>query len=494
MLTIYGSSWLFYSCTVFHIRFAVGNLHNHLQRFSGRCKQSMRQFHPNIKHLVTDYLMDPDIYKEKFSPYKGVCIPISICLTILIKIGKKTPCLITKKNVSELLQCLNFHHLIEYKKNEIPSIPLKNFNKLEKANSPIPPKLIKFYSKLSEFKGIALNLFRIQVGDNKNEKDIHIFPKLLSKFYDLEEYLQIDLAEDGPHLWENSETYPYQNPKPPNFSPSHILAIPNFLRFIYTNNLQYQAHGARDCHFVCRVCLALHKSYCSFLSHKSVCNPFPSGAKVSKRKIRNRIISHHLAQNPFTGKTEVSGLRFKRGDLHKLLLPLTLSACDVESFLHTPKPNQSTPSGTEKIHSVFAYALAHTSLHDHLHLPLSLSKPRGMCYNPETQSEDDFMLSFLLTLRDDAKLLSKFLQESFERDPGIPKKSNFSPEESFHWNLHRRCIFCGNLFYSQKFKRTNTPIRAVSTFRRPFSIVKSKEKVLPARDHVHLQLKSNLQA
>lgn len=494
MLTIYGSCWLFHSCTTFHTRFAVGNLNNRLQRFSGRCKLNMREFHPNIKHLVSDYLLDPDIYKETYSPYAGACVPISICLTILINIEKRPPNSITKKDVSQLLSLLNFHHLVEYKRNELPSIPLKNFKALEKANSPIPLKLTKFSSNMSQFRGIAVNLFRIQRGDSENEKTIHIFAKLLSSNHDSEHYLQVDLIEDGPHLWADDEAYPHQKPKAPHFSPAHILVVPNFIKFLYTNNLRFQSHGARDCHYCCRICHSLFNSYASFSSHKIACNPFPSGHKVSKRKIRNKIISHHLTQNPYTGKTEVSGLRFKRGELHKLLVPLTLSSCDVESFLHTPKPDQPAPSGAESIHSVFAYAIAHTSLHDHLHLPPSLAKPRGMCYNPKTESEDDFMLSFLLTLRQDAKLLSLFLAESFEKDPGIPKKSNFSPEEDLHWKLHMRCIFCGNLFYSNKFKRSDTPVRGVSTFRKPFTIIRTKEKVLPARDHVHLQLKSKLQA
>ena len=494
MLTIYGSCWLFHSCNVFHLRYAIGGQNNQLQRFSGRPNDNRRKFHPNIKHLVSDYLFDPDVYIENFSLYRGVCIPVSICLTILVGIEKKPPSHITKKDVSQILPCLNFHHLVEHKKCEPPSIPLKNFKNLEKANSPIPLKLSKLIPGLSTFRGIALNLFRIQCGDSENDKTIHIYPKLLSPKHDSNEYLQVDLIEDGPHLWANSQINPLHNPKTLHSSPAHVLVVPDFIKFLYTNNLQYQHNGARDCHFCCRICQSLFKSAVSFKSHKIACNPFPSGHKTSKRKIRNRIISHHLSQNPYTGKTEVSGLRFRRGELHKLLLPLTLTACDVESFLHTPKPEQPTPSGAEKIHSVFAYALAHTSLHDHLHLPSNLSKPRGMCYDPETQSEDDFMLSFLLTLRQDAKMLSLFLAESFERDPGIPIKSNFSPEENFHWNLHKRCIFCGNLFFSHKFKRSDTPIRAVSTFRKPFSIIRTKEKVLPARDHVHLQLKSKLQA
>ena len=208
----------------------------------------------------------------------------------------------------------------------------------------------------------------------------------------------------------------------------------------------------------------------------------------------NLAVSTPPTVHPFTGKPETSGLQFRRGDLNKLLLPLSLTSCDLEAFLHDPTPveGRSHPSGAEKVHSIFAYSLAHTSLHDHLPLPPDLAAPRGMCYNPATESQDQFMLSFLFTLRDDAKKLSRFYADAFERDPGPLKVQNFSQDQKLRWALNKRCIFCGNLFYSFKFKRT-PEVRAVSTFRK-FSIVRTKIKVLPARDHDHLQLNANLRA
>ena len=151
------------------------------------------------------------------------------------------------------------------------------------------------------------------------------------------------------------------------------------------------------------------------------------------------------------------------------------------------------PTGAEKIHSVFAYAFAHTSLHDHLPLPSELSRPRACVYDPDVQSEDDFMLSFLLSLRKDAKPLSMYVKECYEKDPGVPLRRCFDDEALVKWNLQNRCIYCGNMFFSYRFKRSDTQIRAVST-RNKFKLVKSKERTLPCRHHLHLELSSKLQA
>ena len=487
-LLVFGSSWLFFKILVCHIRFAVGNLNNRLEHFSGHPKQS-RQFHPNIRSILSHHCYDPDTYVESSSPYKGVCIPIAICLKILVSIEKKFPCLITKNDVSKLLPLLNFHHLIEYKKNFLPSIPLSNFRQLDKSNTPIPIRLTQHSKHLSNFKGISCNLFRFDLSKtDEHNKSIHIFPRYLGQFYDCEDYLQIDMVEDHPDLWQDQP----HNHQPKKTCSNHVLIIPNFLQFLYMNNRKYQSHGYRDCKYVCRVCQNFFRDFSEAKMHKTVCSPFPSGGKVSKRRAKNKIISHQLSQNPFTGKTEVSGLRFKRGDLNKLLLPLTLSSFDLESFMQNPE-GHSHPSGAEKIHSIFAFALAHTSLHDHLPLPADLSAPRGLCYEPSSQNQEEFMMSFLLTLRDDAKKLSRFIANAFDLDPGPPSPQNFSQDEKLHWQINRRCIFCGNLFGSFRYKRNDTHVRAVSTFRN-FSIVKTKVKVLPARDHSHLQLSSKLRA
>ena len=486
---VYGSSWVFHSLKIFHARYAVANVNNRFEQFSGKCCPNPRVFHQNVKPFLDTYVLDPDAFKEKNSPYHATCIPIGIALKILISVEKKMATTISKRDVSKILHLINFHHLVEYRGNEQPFIPLKNFRELEKSNSPIPLRLTQYLPYLSNYQGISLNLFRIDLSQtNDQNKAIHIFPRYLSEFHSSEQHFQIDLIEDQPNLWAETFSNNHSKPKPPS---QHVLAVPNFIQFLYRNNRKYQKHNFRDCKYVCRICQNLYKTYAEFEHHKTVCLSFPTGARVSKRRAKNRIISHHLTNNIFTGKTEVSGLTFKRGELHKLLVPLTLSSCDIEAFLHD-STGLSHPTNAEKIHSVFAYALAHSSLHNHLPLPQNLSCPRGMCYNPSTESETDFMLSFLLTLRDDAKKLSNFINDAFELDPGppIPNK-NFTPEDKLKWNLSTRCIFCGNKFYSFRFKRID--VRAVSTFRR-FSIVKSKERVLPTRDHAHLQLSSKLQA
>ena len=476
---------------VFHIRFAVGNLNNRLDRFSGKCGEGIRQFHPNIKHLLHTYVFDPDNFSEIKSPYRGICVAIAISLKILVSIDNKWPSYITKKDVSNLLSLFNFHHLVEYKRNLLPAIPLSNFRNLDKCNSPIPLRLAAHNKSLARFKGIACNLFRFDLSKtDDHNKAIHIFPRYLSSNYDSEDYLQIDMVEDHHELWQDQPQDQHQKKSCPN----HVLIIPNLIKFLYRNNYKYQAHGYRDCNYCCRVCQNLYSTYCQLQAHKLVCSPFPSGGKVSKRKAKNKILSHQISSNKFTGKPEVSGLQFKRGDLNKLLLPLSLSSCDLEAFLHDPTPVEGHPhpSGAEKIHSIFAYSLAHTSLHDHLPLPPDLAAPRGMCYNPATENQEQFMLSFLLTLRDDAKKLSHFYADAFDRDPGPLKPQNFSQDQKLRWALNRRCIFCGNTFYSYRFKRT-PEVRAVSTFRK-YSIVKTKVKVLPARDHDHLRLNANLRA
>ena len=491
---MWGSAWNFFSIEIAHLRRVIGDHNNRLQRFSSNF-QSDRQFNPIVRERLSRYVLDPENWAEKLSPLRGICLPLAICLNILLSVDAKPLGSIGKRDVSHLLPFLKFHHLLERKKtNELPSIPLKSFRELEKANSPIPPNLTQNHSK---YLGLSLNLYRLVFTETQDREkyNIHIFPSRLSSHNDDDRYLQTDLIIDHPFIWKENKPNLLEKHRTPHDSPGHVLLITDLIKLLYTNNLKYQKNGARDCTALCRTCMALFSNLSEKNSHKTVCSSFPTGGKVTKRRAKNRIISNHLTTNPFNGKTEVNGLKFKRGDLNKLILPVCLSAFDIESMMKKPSAEVPHPSGADKIHTVFAYALAHCSLHDHLPLPPTLSRPRGCIFDPDHQSEEQFMLSFLLTLRNDAKPLSNFLKESLERDPGVPPFHSFSESTKCRWALSNRCIYCGNKFFSYRFKRSDdTPVRALSTFNKKFKIVRSKEKTIPCRHHIHLQLSSKLQA
>ena len=453
----YGSSWIFEFIKVFHIRFVRATPHNALI-FGTRPKKSL-SLHSDIAPLLSRAILDPNDFVNY--RLRGHCVPAAIILSILVQHEKISSSRIRKNHVTLGLQSLRYHQFLEG--TLTPGIALENFRNLESANSPLPLPLIEAFSSLKPFKGIAINVFRALVRrqekkDNSNvynegssteyptpsshspeKARIYLFPTLLSKHNQDTSYAQIDLLIDSPELREK-----YQSSSNPKSLP-HVLCITSLVTLLATNK-----HGsAFRYNSVCRSCCMVFSNIEDLNHHQTACNTFPTGGKCQKRKAKNKKVTQHFRVNPYTGHKERNGLFFQRGHLYRTLKPLTLSSLDLETISEPidPRSEAPKPSGAESIHTVFAYSIAHISLYPENHpLPESLRSPRGLIYDPKTQSETAFGISLLKNLRDDLKLHSQFLREAIEKDQGAPKFSTMSRAEKLAFALQSTCFFCGRTF------------------------------------------------
>ena len=153
-----------------------------------------------------------------------------------------------------------------------------------------------------------------------------------------------------------------------------------------------------------------------------------------------------------------------RSHLSRSLLPLSICAMDLECLAHPASVVDSRPGGAEAVETPFAYSIAHASLYTEHKLPSNLRSPRGMIYDPSTQSEPDFVISLLETLRRDLKLHTVFLHEVLRKDPGPPNISQMTAEERVAFLLQPACNFCGRRF-SKKVKKNRDHIHFLKSSR-----------------------------
>ena len=481
-----------------HVRYCIGNRNNAIYNFAGPVVRR-RAFDPNIYPLCYKHLIDPSDYLEKESRTRGLCIPTSVALAILIQGDQCNFSRISKRDVRETTHLLNFHSLLTRKKGQHnPSISIQQFKEFEDLNQPFSKRMLEKKAYLGKYSGLSLNLFRAQVlkkSDNNNSTSIHLFPYVLSRFNESQSHLQCDLIVDSEDLWITDENDEFKINDPETNVTDHVLLIKDLNTFLYSNSplTNIRTNGSKTCQYVHRTCLTFFSHHEQLVDHCKICQPFPTGGKVKKRKPRNKILLNHIYTNPMTGKKTPNGLMFKRSSLKHTVKPLLLSSIDLEAFLlDVPTDQRSPGSNTHKINQIFCYSLAHRSLYPHFPLPPELASPRALIKHENT-SEADFMLQLVLQLRKDSALQSKFITDCLKLDPGVPVYQNFPEEIKTAFDLSKHCAHCGNRFYSRRVIKENTNVAAVSSFR-GYKLKFSKSKVLPTKDHCHLSMAASLSA
>ena len=119
----------------------------------------------------------------------------------------------------------------------------------------------------------------------------------------------------------------------------------------------------------------------------------------------------------------------------------------------------------------------HASLYPDNHpLPPSLRLPRGLMYDPSTQSEANFAVSMLKTIREDLRLHTIFLHQALSHDPGKPTYETMTDAEKLAYSLQDSCVFCGRQFGT--------------VYTNPFT--KRKVRISKNIDHIHLLKSSQL--
>ena len=137
---------------------------------------------------------------------------------------------------------------------------------------------------------------------------------------------------------------------------------------------------------------------------------------------------------------------------------------DLECLADPASIIESRPAGAEAVETPFAYSIAHASLYSEHKLPNNLRSPRGMIYDPTKQSEQDFVISLLKTLRQDLKLHTDFLYDTLKKDPGPPTFAQMTLEEKTAFILQSSCCFCGKRF-SKRVKKNRDHIHFLKSSR-----------------------------
>ena len=243
MSSYFGSAWQFLRVKVFHLRFAKAEPHN-LIRFGIRPKRS-DSFHPDIRPLFSNYVIDPEPFA--LVGVKAACVPISIVLSVLLRESAFTPNTLGKKQVAQGLNTLRFQHLLHRPDG---GINLSDFKRLESANTPLPMSFTDRFPSVSQYKGLALNLFRAVLHRDGNHKPmIYFFPSRLSPHHEDSAFLQIDLLLDSPEL------RPKKAPIHSESSALHILAIPNLIKLLaMRHGDENTAHNSTRYDEICRQC------------------------------------------------------------------------------------------------------------------------------------------------------------------------------------------------------------------------------------------------
>ena len=487
---------MFRSLDLLHVRYAIGRQHNSVYNFSGRVTRK-RTFSENIHPLTFRNIVDPSDFLDDQHQNSGLCVPTCISLSALLSDNTRFS-EISKREVTTTNQLLNFHSLLTRKKGH-SFISLHQFSLLEDYNSPFPKRILDKIPNLAQYSGPALNLFRTQITKTENKTSIHLFPVVLSRFHADPSYKQIDLIQDNKDLWDTDNDDDKENERynRRNFETditNHVLLITDLPKFLYTNSpdATKRSNGSRTCKFIHRPCLSFFKHEEQLHTHSLMCQPFPTKGKIRKRKPRNKILPNHIFTNPITGKKQVNALFFKRSSLKYTIKPVILSSIDTEAFLLDVPPTQRVPnSNTQKINRIFCYSIAHKSLYDHLPLPRELASPRALIYDHTKTNERDFMLQLMLQLRSDAAAQTRFITSALNQDQGVPSYASFPNKVKTAFDLASHCAFCGAKFYSRRVTKKN--VSAVSSFKK-FQLRFQVSRILPCKDHSHLNMASSLAA
>ena len=423
-------------------------------------------FHPSIRQLFSNLILDP----ENFYPHQSnntleaysLCVPLTIALSLLIKLEGHTASSLTKEKIKNALNTFSFQSVL----NPDNGISLSSFSQIETLNTPFTQYHTDQYARLSQFQGLSLNLFYGKIHQSPqnrpkntlnstkstNTLQMFLFPKYLSRHHDNPNFFQIDMLLSDPNFYLPEKKHQSQ-PKPKRFHLNkHVLAIVNLPLLVARRRNAATRNHARRYTEVCRKCLTLYKSSLELSEHKTQCQAYSSARAMQPRRCRNQIIYKPYIYNKYTKKVEVNYLKFKTGHLYRTLKPLFTTYIDFENLRTDIVPEEATksehPSNARSESTPFAFSLVHSSNYIEIPTPPYLKTPRTYFYNPEHESEDVFYIKLLTVLRDDLLLLETFLNDTLEMDNGPPTYKNMPFEQREKFFDSTNCFICGRKYDS----------------------------------------------
>ena len=444
-MTQQGSGWSFKRIVHFdcrHIMSDPDNLIRYGYRFGCRIP-----FHPLLDKLFCRNVFDPDRYLRTGFDRANLCVPTSILIAMHIKLKYPITALrLRVDTIEDELRAVNFRSLL--RPGQV-GLAASSFSELEKLNScPINPLLVALFPALSFFEGIAINKYVIR----RRGECFRIFPVSLSTFSRCPRRFQVDLLVDSPDI-----RAPQANPsRPPGLD--HCLVITNLIRLI-AKFTPVAVNWNRYKH-VCRTCLKIFPQLSgstSLYQHYQLCSAQVRGS-LGRRKSRNVLIHEPYKRNIFTGLTERNGLTFRRGELYKLLKPLSIGFLDFEAYniniSERPEADSvfaKAPNSAVTTQVPMAYALTHACLYEHIELPSYLRDVRVQFYDEAAGANiGDFYIGLLLALRRDLYRTSQFMRDVLSKDSPPPPSYRRSTSLRDYINSCRYCGLCGARFGSKR--------------------------------------------
>ena len=323
-------------------------------------------------------------------------------------------------------------------------IRIGDFHLIEKANSfrtNIP--LLLAFPFLKNFRGLALNVFKVTHHKNLNTYTIH--PRHLSAHFKDESYLQVDMLLDSEVIRAESHS---------TESYSHVMLIINLIRLVtgVRSISGSDLHGRKDW-AICRCCMALFQSLSLYRLHTVSCTAF--GAGNIKRRVSNNILVHKTRiflkkKNKFVPHV----LAFNLKNLYRSIRPFSFINMDYESS-NTPVADSSyssfskIPTNAIYEQKVIGGAYSIRNVFPNYPLPNSLATPRCIFIN-ETQTEKDFYLSFFKKLRSDIKLIHRYEQDILSEAIPTPHLRDLSITEKIRYLSAQFCEVCQAKFNSYR--------------------------------------------
>ena len=262
---------------------------------------------------MNKYLVDPDQLftdrrRKKTEPKENLCV--LDCIILKIELLRKTLYEIRRKGplyLKKRVKCLEYESINNFQRG----FEISNFSALEKLNSPLSLAILKTYSELRLYKGLGINLFRLE--HNQDNRTFRFFPKKLSKHHNCPDFLQIDLL-DIPRIKKNGEK-----------KQGHCYLIRNLLKLLNAHGPSLPNPGnslqlMRNQNYVCRGCLRIFRYKIAFERHATSC--VVKGQFAANRRLNTNQYFHktHFVDRFNNTKRRVRS--FTKGDLFKRLKPL----------------------------------------------------------------------------------------------------------------------------------------------------------------------------
>ena len=447
------SGWVFSCIVEYHIRLCT-SIPDHFIRYAGRSKPE--PFHPLLQRVFARNVIDPVQFLKVGYAKENLCVPMCVILACHAKFG---PAIShgSSRNLTKFqaeMDTLNYQSIMRI---ERVGMTLTQVTSFEKALSPPPANLTKYFPALKFFHGLSINIYTVQRKDSL----FRIFPTSISSMARRTDFFQIDLFIDSPELRKDNAAATPLHHHQNKSNVMHTLYVRNLPKLL--NNFTARAVNRSHYEYLCRSCLTVFREPHLRSRHWEICGERKRGA-VEKRRSQNALIHRPWKKNKWSGKFQRNGLFFPRKWVCRQLAPLAYVVFDYESYHEDVNVDQLKASSyegpfqksTQTLQVPMAYSHVMRSLYKEHALPRELSLPRVHFLNPhDSNPEGSFFTSLLLSMRDDLLAYHNWQMEILSYDQGPLPERYRTGQEMAAFISTSHCQLCGVPFNKKLWSAKN---------------------------------------